>query len=341
MPPSRRHLQVDPPSVGGRPGPGGAAGPGGPLAHRRQPVPAARAGEDRGLRRADVIFDGDQDAVLLVGHGDGGGGAGRVASDVGQRLLGAAEQRQAGFGGQGPARPVDPQGGVGPGVTAEILDQCRQLVHGGQPVAAQGADGLPRISQAGLGQLGRALDRGAQSLADGFPVGELAGALKLDGQAGQRVREHVVQLPRDTAPLGQRGRRGFALTRVLELGQQQLGAVLALPSAPDELAGHREQQAQQRCGDGLLDGRMRGQADGHGERGGDRRGDGRGRDGRQPDRRDPDPHARGYLDRPVRLQDGQSHPAAADQPAHRGLCRHAAASPAHADRGQDRRGVYR
>ena len=63
--------------------------------------------------------------------------------------------------------------------------------------------------------------------------------------------------------------------------------------------------------------------------------------GRQPDRGDPDSHARRDLDRPVRLQDGQCHPAAADQPGHRGLRGHAPASPAHADRGRDRRGVYR
>ena len=74
--------------------------------------------------------------------------------------------------------------------------------------------------------------------------GELAGALKLDGQAGQRVGEHVVQLSGDAAAFGQRGRGSLGLPRVLELGQQQLGAVLALPAAPDELAGHREQQAQ-------------------------------------------------------------------------------------------------
>ena len=70
-------------------------------------------------------------------------------------------------------------------------------------------------------------------------------------------------------------------------------------------------------------------------------GDGRGRDRRQPDRGDPDAHARRYLDRSVRLQDGQRHPAAADQHAHRGLRRRAAAGPADADRGHDRRGVHR
>ncbi len=143
-------------------------------------------------------------------------------------------------------------GGAGPGVAAEILHQGSQLIQGGQPVAAQRADGLLCISQSRLGQVGRPLDRGAQAFADRLPGGHLAGALQLDGQAGQRVGEHVVQLAGDAAPLGQRGRSGLALACVLELGQQQLGAVLALAAAPDELARHRQQQAQQRRGDGGL-----------------------------------------------------------------------------------------
>ena len=69
--------------------------------------------------------------------------------------------------------------------------------------------------------------------------GELAGALQLDGQPGQRVGEHVVQLAGDAAALGQRRGGGLALACVLELGHQQFGAVLAFPAAADELAGHR------------------------------------------------------------------------------------------------------
>ena len=79
-----------------------------------------------------------------------------------------------------------------------------------------------------------------------------------------------MQLAGDAAALGQRGRGGLALARVLELGHQQLGAVLALAAAPDELARHRQQQAHQRRGDGRLDRRVLRQADGHGERGRDR-----------------------------------------------------------------------
>ena len=114
----------------------------------------------------------------------------------------------------GLARPVDPQRGVGPGVAAEILDQRAQLGQGRQLLAAQRADRLPGIGQPGLGQLGRPVDRGPQGFADRFPAGQLAGALQLDGQPGQRVGEHVVQLPGDPAALGQRGRGGLGLPGV-------------------------------------------------------------------------------------------------------------------------------
>jgi hypothetical protein len=179
------------------------------------------------------------------------------------------------------------------------------------------------------------------SLTASRPPGQLAGALQLDGQAGQRVGEHVVQLAGDVAAFGQRGRGGLGLPRVPELGQQQLGPVLALAAAPDELAGHREQQAQQHRGDGGLDRGLPGQADRHGERGRDRPGGQRSRDGRQPDRGDPHAQAGRYLDRAVRLQDGQRHPAAADQRDDRRLRGRAAAGPPDADRGQHGRGIRR
>ena len=148
-----------------------------------------------------------------------------------------------------------------------------------------------------------------------------------------------MQLAGDAAALGQRGRGSLALACVLELGHQQFGAVLALPAAAEELADHRQQQAHQRRGDGLR-GRVRGQADGHGERGGDRSRRGGGRSGREPDRGDPDSHRRGQVDRPVRLPGGQRHPGPADQPDHHGLRGQAAASPADADRGRDRCRVH-
>src|SRR5690348_4164530 len=67
-----------------------------------------------------------------------------------------------------------------------------------------------------------------------------------------------------------------------------------------------------RGGDGLR-GRVFGQADGQGESGRDRAGGSRGQDRGQPDRGDPDTHARRDLDGPVRLHDGQRDPAAANR----------------------------
>jgi hypothetical protein len=60
------------------------------------------------------------------------------------------------------------------------------------------------------------------------------------------VGEHVVQFAGDAGSLGERGRGGLRLARVLKLGHEQFGTVLALPAAPEELANHRQQQAQQR-----------------------------------------------------------------------------------------------
>ena len=148
--------------------------------------------------------------------------------------------------------------------------RVRQLVQGGQPFAAQRADGLPRVGQPGLGQFGRPFDGGAQAVADLFAAGQLARALELDGQGGQRMGEHVVQLAGDAGPFGERGRGGLRLAGVLELGHEQFGAVLALPAAPDELADHRQQQAQQHGGEERLGRVGLGQAHGHGQRGGDR-----------------------------------------------------------------------
>jgi len=108
--------------------------------------------------------------------------------------------------------------------------------------ATRNRDRVPAADVGGEGgferrcQRTRREPRRLQGLADRFPPGELAGALELDCQAGQRVGEHVVQLAGDAAAFGQRGRGGLGLLRVLELGQQQLGAVLALAAAPDELA---------------------------------------------------------------------------------------------------------
>ena len=73
--------------------------PGGNLGPRAEAEPPENA--------ADVVFDGDYRSVSLIGHGDRRDGAGRIAGDVSQRLLCAAEQRQAGLSRQRAAFPVD------------------------------------------------------------------------------------------------------------------------------------------------------------------------------------------------------------------------------------------
>ncbi len=83
--------------------------------------------------------------------------------------------------------------------------------------------------------------------------------------------EHVVQLTGDPAALGERGGGRLRIACVTQLREQQLGTVLTFPADPDELAGHRQQQAHQRRGDHSLRRRVLGRPDRHPERHGDRR----------------------------------------------------------------------
>ena len=59
------------------------------------------------------------------------------------------------------------------------------------------------------------------------------------------MREHVVQLARDPAALGGRRRAGLRIARILKLGQQQLGLVLALPRPLEELGNDPQQDRHQ------------------------------------------------------------------------------------------------
>ena len=89
-------------------------------------------------------------------------GARGVAGDVGQRLLGAAVEGQAGVGGERARRALDAQGGVDAEVAPEVLDQRREAVGAGEVVAAQRADRAPRLDQALAGEPAGAFDRLAQ-----------------------------------------------------------------------------------------------------------------------------------------------------------------------------------
>ena len=81
-----------------------------------------------------------------------------------------------------------------------------------------------------------------------FAVGELARPLQLDRGARQGVREHVVQLARDPAALGDCRCTGLLIARILKLGHQQLGLVLALPRPPEELRHDPQQHRHQHLG---------------------------------------------------------------------------------------------
>ena len=294
-------------------------------------MPPPQAGRPPG-----VIRDRENRPARCVAHGHGHRGARRIAGDVGEGLLGAAEQGQARVGGQWAGGSVDAQGRLRAGVPAEVFDEGAYLAHRGQSVAPQCTNGLPCVGEPFPGQVRRPLQRAAQRVAGRLAVGELAGPLELDRQAGQGVCEHVVEFTRDAAALGECRRGCLCLAGVLQLGHQQFGAVLALPPAPDELAGHRQQQAQQRRGEGGLRGGLLGQHDRHGEGACDQHGSHDGGPQREPHRGDPDANARRYLGWPVRLQRRQDHPAPADEPDQQDLEQVASPGPGDCHRRGDR-----
>ena len=118
---------------------------------------------------------------------------------------------------------------------------------------------------------------------------------------------NVVQLARDAASLGHAQPRR-PRPHAASWSWASSSSVWSWLSRPRRMNWpvHRQQQAQQRGGDGRLDGRMCRQADGHSERGRDRSGDGRSRGRRQPDRRRSRPPC-SQLSRPA--------PSAAERPA--------------------------
>jgi hypothetical protein len=62
------------------------------------------------------------------------------------------------------------------------------------------------------------------------------------------VREHIMQLARDPAALGDCRRTGLLIARILKLGHQQLGPVLALPRPPEEERHDPQQHRHQHLG---------------------------------------------------------------------------------------------
>ena len=94
-------------------------------------------------------------------------------------------------------------------------------------------------------ELAGPVDRVAERWLSVLAFGELPGALELDRGARERVREQVVQLAGDPAALGDRRRAGLLIARVLELRQQDVGLVLALPRLLEELRNDTEQDRHQ------------------------------------------------------------------------------------------------
>ena len=134
-------------------------------------------------------------------------------------------------------------------VVPEARDERLELRDARQLLAAQRADGLPGVGEAVPDELAGAVDRGAQLCAASLALGELPRALQLDRRAGERMREHVVQLARDPAALRDRRRPRLLLARVLELGEQQLGPVLARARLLQEVGDEPEQGGEQRGGE--------------------------------------------------------------------------------------------
>ena len=174
---------------------------------------------------------------------------GRVPRDVRQRFLRAAVQREARIGRERPGLALDPQRDVEIHVGLVALDQRRKL----RPRVGSAS---PRSAPTAWRALARpALTSSlARSIASLRPrrgvlaVGELARPLQLDRGARQRVREHVVQLARDPAALGDRRRARLLIARVLKLGEQQLGPVLALARPLEELRDDPQQHRHQHLG---------------------------------------------------------------------------------------------
>src|SRR5581483_2431720 len=144
--------------------------------------------------------------VVAVVEENGCGGAGGIAGDVGERLLGAAVESEACLGGERAGAAVDRQGDLRVHVVLEGRDERFELADAEELIAAQRADSLPGVGETVADEVAGTLDRGTDLCACLFMLGKLACALQLDRSAGERVREHIMQLARDPAALTDRRR---------------------------------------------------------------------------------------------------------------------------------------
>lgn len=122
-----------------------------------------------------------------------------MAGGVGEGLLGGTEQGKGYLGGQrarGSARVQD-------GRLAMDLHQRAQLVDKRWGILPQGGDGPPGLDQAVHAQVVGVLHM-AKRPGGISPCGEDGpSSLQLDGEAGEGVGQHVVQLAGDACSLGQ------------------------------------------------------------------------------------------------------------------------------------------
>ena len=172
----------------------------------------------RGGAGRDAVVDRQRGAVGLVAHGDGRARAGRIARDVRQRLLRAAVEREARIGRERPCLALDPQRHVEVHVGLVAVDQRRELRRRVGSASPRSAPTAWRAfaSPALTSSLARSI-ASLQTAAGVLAVGELPRPLELDRGAGERMREHVVQLARDPAALGDRRRARLLIARILEL----------------------------------------------------------------------------------------------------------------------------
>ena len=205
----------------------------------------------------------------------------RVLRGVGQRFLRRPVQSEPDLRRQRPPIAGHGERGLDAGRLRRLPDQAIQQGRPGQLVAAQRRDRPPGVGQpvpGGSLGAGHLLEHLGHDLRVGPPLPpEQLHAVQRQHQAGQRVREDVVDLAGQPGPLGQG--RGLGLGRLggTELGQEILGPglggtrpVLRDPGGPGEGADREDEpradvqagQAGQRGMSGEQEGNVRRAEDG-------------------------------------------------------------------------------
>lgn len=175
-----------------------------------------------------------------------------MAAHVGERFTNRPVKRQADFGRHGARRALHLERYLQTEVAPVVLDKLGQPLDRCEVVVAQGSYGIPSPHHALFGEPSGAVDHGAQRCTDAFVGGELARSLELDGQPRKRVGQYVVQFSRYAGAFGPRRGTGLVVPGVFELGEEQLGAVLAHPGLLHECPENGKHDAEEdRTGDGL------------------------------------------------------------------------------------------